>query len=134
MLNSDILHSLNLFIPLFIDSQLMSTCSVLKYVSRAGERSICIQSLEARNLLCVFPYSLRLNDFCLNFNRAKPAEVETPDRPISEKRYDPVPQVTSTSQYTQPSPVLVNHTSHTKHTHSEGRWCLHVFPLQIAFL
>ncbi|XP_056428481.1 tight junction protein ZO-1 isoform X17 [Hyla sarda] len=54
-----------------------------------------------------------------NIKWGKPAEVDPPDRPISEKRYDPVPQVTSTSQYNQPSPVLVNHTAHTKPTHSE---------------
>ncbi|XP_075714012.1 tight junction protein 1 isoform X2 [Rhinoderma darwinii] len=54
-----------------------------------------------------------------NIKWGKPAEVDPPDRPISEKRYDPVPQVTSTSQYNHPSPVLVNHTAHTKHTHSE---------------
>ncbi|KAG8575911.1 hypothetical protein GDO81_009702 [Engystomops pustulosus] len=59
----------------------------------------------------------------LSFNsypsKGKPTEVDLPDRPISEKRYDPVPQVTSTSQYNQPSPALVNHTAHTKHTLSE---------------
>ncbi|XP_075201820.1 tight junction protein 1 isoform X16 [Anomaloglossus baeobatrachus] len=54
-----------------------------------------------------------------NIKWGKPAEVDLPDRPISEKRYDPVPQVTSTSQYNPPSAVLVNHTAHTKHTHSE---------------
>ncbi|XP_072004151.1 tight junction protein 1 isoform X8 [Engystomops pustulosus] len=54
-----------------------------------------------------------------NIKWGKATEVDLPDRPISEKRYDPVPQVTSTSQYNQPSPALVNHTAHTKHTLSE---------------
>ncbi|XP_041444260.1 tight junction protein ZO-1 isoform X5 [Xenopus laevis] len=59
----------------------------------------------------------------LSFNsypsKGKPADLEPLDRPISEKRYDPVPQVTS-NQYTQPSPVVVNHSTHTKHIHLEA--------------
>ncbi|CAJ0934083.1 unnamed protein product [Ranitomeya imitator] len=51
--------------------------------------------------------------------KGKPTEVDPPERPISEKRYDPVPQVTSTSQYNPSSAVLVNHTAHPKHTQSE---------------
>ncbi|XP_040198735.1 tight junction protein ZO-1 isoform X3 [Rana temporaria] len=50
-------------------------------------------------------------------SKAKPADLDSPDRPITEKRFDPVPQVTS--QYNQSSPVLVNHTAHAKHPHTE---------------
>ncbi|XP_031755028.1 tight junction protein ZO-1 isoform X9 [Xenopus tropicalis] len=60
----------------------------------------------------------------LSFNsypsKGKPADLEPLDRPINEKRYDPVPQVTSSNQYTQPSPVVVNHSTHTKHMHLEA--------------
>ncbi|XP_077329370.1 tight junction protein 1 isoform X4 [Lithobates pipiens] len=52
-----------------------------------------------------------------NIKWGKPVDTDSPDRPITEKRYDPVPQVTS--QYNQPSPVLVNHTAHAKHPHTE---------------
>ncbi|XP_073474954.1 tight junction protein 1 isoform X8 [Aquarana catesbeiana] len=50
-------------------------------------------------------------------SKGKPVDMDSPDRPITEKRYDPVPQVTS--QYNQPSPVLVNHTAHAKQPHTE---------------
>ncbi|XP_075064197.1 tight junction protein 1 isoform X5 [Mixophyes fleayi] len=49
-----------------------------------------------------------------NIKWGKPADMDPPDRPISEKLYDAAPQLTSTSQYNQPSPVLVNHAAHTK--------------------
>ncbi|XP_073474951.1 tight junction protein 1 isoform X5 [Aquarana catesbeiana] len=52
-----------------------------------------------------------------NIKWGKPVDMDSPDRPITEKRYDPVPQVTS--QYNQPSPVLVNHTAHAKQPHTE---------------
>ncbi|KAM4675367.1 tight junction protein 1 isoform 1-T1 [Discoglossus pictus] len=57
----------------------------------------------------------------LSFNsypsKGKSVDVEPLDRPVSEKRYDPIPQVIP-SQYNQPSPVIVNHSVPTKH--SEG--------------
>lgn len=59
---------------------------------------------------------MELIDVCSD--RGKPVDMDSPDRPITEKRYDPVPQVTS--QYNQPSPVLVNHTAHAKQPHTEG--------------
>ncbi|XP_053321295.1 tight junction protein ZO-1 isoform X6 [Spea bombifrons] len=56
----------------------------------------------------------------LSFNsypsKGKPADPEPLDRTVGEKRYDPVPQVTPSSQYSQQSPVLVNHSTHLKHT------------------
>ncbi|KAG8440405.1 hypothetical protein GDO86_006237 [Hymenochirus boettgeri] len=58
----------------------------------------------------------------LSFNsypsKVKSADLEPLDRAISEKRYDPVSQVTA-NQYSQPSPV-VNHSTHTKHLYSEA--------------
>ncbi|KAM4749495.1 tight junction protein 1 isoform 2-T2 [Rhinophrynus dorsalis] len=54
-----------------------------------------------------------------NIKWGKPADVDPLDRAISEKRYDPVPQVNSSPQYIQPSPVLINHSAHTKPIHSE---------------
>ncbi|XP_053573525.1 tight junction protein ZO-1 [Bombina bombina] len=59
----------------------------------------------------------------INFNnypsKGKPAETEPLERSISEKRYDPTPQVSPPTQYNQTSPVVVNHSSHTKLSHSE---------------
>ncbi|XP_063305205.1 tight junction protein ZO-1 isoform X6 [Pelobates fuscus] len=59
----------------------------------------------------------------LSFNsypsKGKPADAEPLDRTLGEKRYDPATQVSSSSQYNQTSPVIANHLSHTKHTHSE---------------
>ncbi|XP_075431960.1 tight junction protein 1 isoform X7 [Ascaphus truei] len=60
----------------------------------------------------------------LGFNsypsKGKTADIEPLDRPVNEKRYDPVPQVTPSSQYNQPSPVIVNHAAHNKHAHIEA--------------
>ncbi|XP_072288256.1 tight junction protein 1-like [Pyxicephalus adspersus] len=54
-----------------------------------------------------------------NIKWGKPADTDPPDRTVNEKRFDPVPQVTSTSQYNQASPVLVNHAAHAKHQNTE---------------
>lgn len=66
--------------------------------------------------------------FFFYFNRGKPADTESMDRPVGEKRYEPIPPVTTpppapSVQYTQPqsinSPVL-SLPAHHKPALSEG--------------
>uniref|UniRef100_A0A6G1R1D5 Zona occludens protein 1 n=1 Tax=Hypotaenidia okinawae TaxID=2861861 RepID=A0A6G1R1D5_9GRUI len=62
-----------------------------------------------------------------NYSKGKPTDTESMDRPVGEKRYEPIPQVTTpppapSVQYTQPqsinSPVL-SLPAHHKPAHSE---------------
>lgn len=114
---------------LYLRQDIKKKC-VLMFIGRDGNQVI-IEEKIAMNAGAQSPEETKqLNEgfFPFYFNRGKPADTESMDRPGGDKRYEPVPQVTtpppaSSVQYTQPqsinSPVL-SLPAHHKPALSEG--------------
>lgn len=116
---------------LYLRQDIKENC-VLVFVGRDGNQMIVEEKKKkAVNAGAQSPEETEQSNvvfFSFYFNRGKPADTESMDRPVGEKRYEPIPAVTTpppapSVQYTQPqsinSPAL-SLPAHHKPALSEG--------------